>query len=181
MKKFLVVTTLIMAIMTLGSLPGTAVGAPVSLGSGTNGPGGNPTINGLKDAIDGYDNNNSNEISNTIDINMISEYAKVNWLDNDDNSSNIWETSDRLNMTGNSDTGQWELNAGDTTPIYFYALKKGPTHEFYWLNPSATSGTWTSNIGNEISNFRVYTASHVPIPGAAWLLGSGMVGLLAWP
>jgi hypothetical protein len=64
-------------------------------------------------------------------------------------------------------------SAGSKTVIYGYSHLDNSL----WINgPDADSSSLMSLYG--ISE--VLTVSHVPVPGASWLLGSGLIGLAGW-
>jgi hypothetical protein len=88
--------------------------------------------------------------------------------------------------SGGAASGTWSVNAGalDTFDHVVFVLKSGNTFAAYLYEPGSaagSSGSWTTAaLGDKnLSHFSVYTSGvrEVPVPAAAWLFGSGLIGL----
>jgi len=84
-------------------------------------------------------------------------------------------------------SGTWQTYMAPATSgalLNFYSVKAANAYALYWEDPASDEGTWSTidllnqgygGAGLEISHFSGYT---VPIPGALYLLGSGLAGLV---
>lgn len=62
----------------------------------------------------------------------------------------------------------------DGTMYGFDTLQDFGESALYTIDPSTLQATWVRNLDHEVWGA---TATSVPVPGAVWLLGSGLIGL----
>lgn len=91
------------------------------------------------------------------------------------------------NLDSVTEDGKTEVKGGDwqsSFAVAFFAVKAGNNFQLWAWDGTIPndSGIWsTSFLDNKgTSHISFYTAecSNVPIPGAVWLLGSGLLGLI---
>lgn len=99
--------------------------------------------------------------------------------------TNVFDnTSDNglLTITGTLNNEN-ELKSGSfftNDNIRFYSLKSGNGYDLYWLESLGSNVNWSTSKGlSHISAWNV-GESQVPIPGALWLFGTGLLGLLGF-
>lgn len=90
---------------------------------------------------------------------------------------NIYDASDSLvdSLTYEKDT--IATNGASGNPIDLAAL--GADDDSLWVLSAVGDeyGSWASVLG-DVGNPGVFTLSSVPVPGAVWLLGSGLLGIV---
>lgn len=97
-------------------------------------------------------------------------------------------TVDLINLLGvsvNSTTSTYSSGFHDTGAGYAYAKLAASTTSYnppWYYNASATFSTITVDPSIGVSNNGVwmYRSAAVPVPAAAWLFGSAMLGLIGW-
>ena len=89
----------------------------------------------------------------------------------------------------NASSGSWSVNSGalDLFARVVLALKAGNTFAAYLYEPGSSagsSGTWATGAldGKDLSHFTIYTSgmSAVPVPAAAWLFGTALIGFIGF-
>ena len=81
-----------------------------------------------------------------------------------------------MEITNDETSGTWRIDIGQLAGYqdFVIALKAGNGWGAFSLN-GATSGTWS--ISKELSHANLY-AKAVPLPAAAWLFGSALLGMI---
>lgn len=105
--------------------------------------------------------------------------------DNDSPFTSIFSLTIDRDDEGEATSGGWSLTSGfsfDATKTYAFALKGSTDNAFYLLDTAFTSGNWnTLGLGGSgLSNITLFEAAApaaVPLPAAAWLFGSALLGL----
>jgi len=83
----------------------------------------------------------------------------------------------------NGNTGTWTLSEGlSFAPegSYAFVLKGGPGSATYLMDITAKNGIWNVQgiDSKQLSNVKLFgTTSVVPLPAAAWLFGSALIGI----
>ena len=76
-----------------------------------------------------------------------------------------------------SGTYAWDGSGDPWEGKWYMEVKAGTQSEYYEIDPA--SGNWSSPNDLAVSHISFYYCeTPVPIPAAAWLLGSGLVGLV---
>jgi predicted extracellular nuclease len=90
---------------------------------------------------------------------------------------NIYDASDSLMDTLTYEKGTIKANSVSGNPINLAAL--GVDDDSLWVLASVGDkyGSWASALG-DVGNPGVFALSEVPVPGAVWLLGSCLLGIV---
>ena len=109
--------------------------------------------------------------------------AKYEWRSGDfvfeagDGRMDVFDISFTVNSEGEPDsiTVSWDIN--DVYVVCITLKESTDVHE-YIISGGSSWDSSDYNYDHAISNITIYGAvSHAPIPGAVWLLGSGILGL----
>ena len=171
MKKIIMISVAIFVVTTI--MAGSATGSLTYLGKF------NPPANPDNIMINIETTMDNDHSGHNFDWNSLALYAKSEFENNAWIYPNEGTNPVDLTIAGSGSSGSW--NTSD--PVNFISFKAGQKYDIYWLNPADSSGNWSTSThleSKDISNFNTFTVSQVPIPGAAWLLGSALFGLLAF-
>jgi hypothetical protein len=106
------------------------------------------------------------------------------WLINKDAWPSLAVPTTEFSVSLNSGVWTWTYNPGPNDPaIKWVVSKRGNGFDVFYL-PGYTTGTFAGDAGGQgggLSHITFYDTQQqvVPLPAAAWLLGSGLIGLFA--
>lgn len=129
------------------------------------------------------------------DYNPPGDFVELDETTSDDNGATLIGNGGLLTIsnivtTANTLTGDWSIDASLWTQYDSLAFSthhgngSGSPDSWSWLiTDGQTSGTWSVTAfsaaqWNGFSNAKLYGGSQVPLPAAAWLFGSAIVGFI---
>jgi hypothetical protein len=125
-------------------------------------------------------------INNANNLNKNAAFGQTNWtvVDRIGSYSAGGATSPNsiftFTSTNGRNAGDWALSPTfkfEAGKIYAFALKGGNGNAVYLIDTNSTSGIWTKiDLAGGLSNVTLLEAA-VPLPAAAWLFGSALLGL----
>ena len=129
-----------------------------------------------------FSGNNSNKDLNGLF--GVGDWTEILKLDDSEGT----ESDNGITLTVNDDpTKTWSVDTYAGNDPVMFALKGGPTFSAFLMDTSVTSGTWNNESmltgggdrGAGLSHWSIYSGGMtvVPLPAAAWLFGSALVGL----
>jgi hypothetical protein len=127
---------------------------------------------------------NSSNINSAVPLNNNAAFGQSNWVLVDRiESFPSQQTSNNsvfsFTPTSGTNAGEWSLSnfTFEAGKIYAFALKGGQGNAVYLLDTNFTSGFWNAvDLAGGLSNVTLFEAA-VPLPAAAWLFGSALLGL----
>lgn len=73
-------------------------------------------------------------------------------------------------------SGNWDFTGAGV--IDYFVVKTGFNYAVYHFTDKSNSGSWNTALLDNKGMSHVSAYSAVPIPATAWLLGSGLIGLI---
>ena len=125
--------------------------------------------------FDGNDDEAAVAAALGIDESLVNLLAKVDWPDTSTDGLTISDLV--LNGDNEPTSGQWSYSGAKAVDLI--VIKAGPEFAIYSYSPATNAGIWdTSGVGDRgLSHITAYQLKPIPLPGAAWLLASGFLGL----
>lgn len=104
------------------------------------------------------------------------------------NSNGDTETANGITLTVNSSSKTWSVDTYAGNDPVMFVLKGGPTFSAFLMDTSVLSGSWDNlsmlkgngNTDAGLSHWTIYSGGTtvVPLPAAAWLFGSALLGVV---